>query len=101
MAKAARARFGEAGLRELAIESEAVAEGSTDRVMSGKHYNRAVRLHKVTYEALMRLLVQVFETFVTSETSAVTVEFVRRTRAGGIFKNSKLLFKLQFFSALN
>ena len=42
--------------------------------MSGKHYNRAVRLHKVTYEALMRLLEQVFETFVTSETSAVTVE---------------------------
>ena len=42
--------------------------------MSGKHYNRAVRLHKATYEALMRLLAQVFETFVTSETSAVTVE---------------------------
>ena len=36
-----RARFGEAGLREPAIESEVVAEGST-RVMSGKHYNRAV-----------------------------------------------------------
>ena len=42
--------------------------------MSGKHYNRAVRLHKVIYEALMRLLVQVFENFVTSETSAVMVE---------------------------
>ena len=42
--------------------------------MSGKHYNRAVRLHKVTYEALMRLLVQVFETFVTSETAVVVEE---------------------------
>ena len=52
------ARFGEADLRELAIQSEIVAKGSIDRVMFGKHYNRAVRLHKVTYEALMRLLVQ-------------------------------------------
>ena len=43
-------------------------------MMSGKHYNRAVRLHKVTYEALMRLLVQVFETFVTSETAVVVEE---------------------------
>ena len=40
--------------------------------MSGKHYNGAVRRHKVTYEALMRLLV--FETFVTSGTSTVMVE---------------------------
>ena len=61
-------------LRELAIESEVVV----DRVMSGKHYNRAVRLKKVTYEALMRLLVQVFETFVTGETSAVMVERRRK-----------------------
>ena len=45
-------------LREQAIQSEIVAKGSIDRVMFGKHYSRAVRLHKVTYEALMRLLVQ-------------------------------------------
>ena len=32
------ARFGEALIRELAIQSEVVAEGSIDRVMSGKHY---------------------------------------------------------------
>ena len=67
------ARFGEALIRELAIQSEVVAEGSIDRVMSGKHYNRAMRLHKITYEAFMRLLVQALESFLSSE-SAVMLE---------------------------
>ena len=49
-------RFGDAGLRELAVQSDVVAEGSIDKVLIGKQYNRAVPLHKLTYEALMRLL---------------------------------------------
>ena len=44
-------RFGDAGLREIAIQSEAVAEGSIEKVPEGKNYNRAVRLHKIVYEA--------------------------------------------------
>ena len=32
-------RFGDAGLRELAIESDAIAEGSIERVLNGKNYN--------------------------------------------------------------
>ena len=67
------ARFGEASLRELAIQSEVVAECSIDRVMSGKHYNRAMRLHTITYEAFMRLLVQAFKSVLSSE-SAVMLE---------------------------
>jgi hypothetical protein len=35
-----------------------VAAGSINGVMSGKHYNRSVRSHKVVYEALIRLLFQ-------------------------------------------
>ena len=46
-------RFGEAGLKELAVQSEVVAEGSIDKVLTGKNYNRAVRLHKIIYEAVM------------------------------------------------
>ena len=48
-------RFGEA------VQSEVVAEGSIDKVLTGKNYNRAVRLHKIIYEAVMRLLVDTFE----------------------------------------
>jgi hypothetical protein len=47
--------FGEAGLRDLAVESGVIAEGSIAKVLEGKQYNRAVRLHKLTYEALMML----------------------------------------------
>lgn len=54
-------RFGEAGLKELAVQSDVIAEGSVDKVLNGKHYNRAVRLHKVAYEAFMKLLLREFE----------------------------------------
>lgn len=54
-------RFGDAGLRDLAIQSEVVAEGSIDSVLKGKHYNRAVRLHKILHEAISRLLLDDFE----------------------------------------
>ena len=54
-------RFGDAGLRELAIESDAIAEGSIERVLNGKNYNMSLRLHKIFYEAWMILLLKSFE----------------------------------------
>lgn len=59
-------RFGDAGLREIAVQSDVVAEGSVDKSLNGKQYNRAVRLHKCVYEALMRLLLKEFESSVQS-----------------------------------
>ena len=47
-------RFGDAGLRDLAVESGVIAEGSIDAVLCGREYNREVRLHKLVYEALLR-----------------------------------------------
>ena len=47
-------RFQDAGLRDLCVESQVIAEGSVSGVMEGRKYNRAVRLHKLVYEALMR-----------------------------------------------
>ena len=55
-------RFSEAGLRDIAIESGVIAEGSTKGVFQGKQYNRAVRFHKLMYEALLRI---VWEKFLT------------------------------------
>ena len=48
-------RFWDAGLKDICIEAGIVAEGSINGVLDGKHYNRAVRVHKYIYEALMRL----------------------------------------------
>ena len=48
-------RFQDAGLRDLCIESGVIAEGSVEKLLLGKQYNRAVRFHKLFYEALQRL----------------------------------------------
>ena len=48
-------RFGDAGLEDLIVEAEIVASGSVKKVLEGKHYNRAMRMHKIVYEALWRL----------------------------------------------
>lgn len=53
-------RFMDAGLRDLCIESGVVSEGSVKGVLEGKMYNRAVRVHKLVYEALMRLIWEQF-----------------------------------------
>ena len=44
--------FGDAGLQDVLIESEVVATGSLNGVISGKHYNRAVRSNKLMSDAL-------------------------------------------------
>ena len=49
------------GFEEILVESGICASGSINKVMSGKHYNRAMRVHKLTLEALERLLLKKFE----------------------------------------
>ena len=59
-------RFCEAGMRELAVQIDVVAEGSMEKVIGGNHYNRAVRRHKTVYEELMRVVIQMSQTPVCS-----------------------------------
>lgn len=40
-------RFGDAGLTDILVESEIVGSGSVSGVIEGRHYNRALRTHKV------------------------------------------------------
>ena len=49
-------QFGDAGLRDALLQSSIIAEGSVEVALSGKSYNRGVKLYKVFYEALNRLL---------------------------------------------
>ena len=53
-------RFGDAGLADVLVESNIVAAGSINGVIDGTHYNRAVRAHKIMYEALFRLQWELF-----------------------------------------
>ena len=43
-------RFGDAGLRDIAIESGVISEGSVKNVLDPRTYNRAIRFHKLVYE---------------------------------------------------
>ena len=53
-------RFQDADLRDLCVESGVIAEGSVVGVLDWGRYNRGVILHKIMYEALMRLAWQRF-----------------------------------------
>ena len=58
-------RFQDAGLSDVCIESGILAGRSVCGVMEGKVYNRAVRIHKYIYEALMRLVWKQFVPWLT------------------------------------
>ena len=53
------------------IESEIVAPGSMKSVLSGKHYNRSIRAHKIIYEAMQRLRLEAFEKSLPTKEKAV------------------------------
>ena len=58
-------RFQDAGLRDICIESGVATEGSVAAVLEGRKYNRAVRFHKLMYEALMHKVESLFKTLAT------------------------------------
>ena len=49
------------GFKEVLIESAICASGLIEQVLTGKHYNHALFEHKVVYEALERIFLQVYE----------------------------------------
>ena len=49
-------RFADTGLRDILIQRGVIAEGSADRALCGKMYNRGVRTYKLMYEAVTRKL---------------------------------------------
>ncbi|XP_028411727.1 uncharacterized protein LOC114534480 [Dendronephthya gigantea] len=69
--------FKDAGLQDIMIESEVVAPGSLKGVLTGKHYNRSIRAHKIIFEAMERLRLQAFEKSLTT-TEKVLLESINR-----------------------
>ena len=56
------ARFKDAGLKDIVIQSMLVAEGSVDTMFSGSRaYKRAVRAYKILYESFSRIMLEKFE----------------------------------------
>lgn len=60
-------RFGDAGLRDVIIESEILGSGSVVGMLEGRHYNRGIRVHKIVFEAMLRLRWKAFRTWLTEQ----------------------------------
>ena len=54
-------RFLDGGLKDLVIEARSSEDRSTISALSSPHYNKAMRIHKYVYEALMRCKIQSLE----------------------------------------
>ena len=54
-------------MQDHLIESGVIGSSAIDGVLSGKHYNRALRAHKLLFEAMMRLKWQEFEGMLNPE----------------------------------
>ncbi|CAG2247532.1 unnamed protein product [Mytilus edulis] len=59
-------RFGDAGLGDFLLESGVIGAGSLTGVFEGKRYNRALRLHKIVFEAFERLRWEAFGSWLNS-----------------------------------
>ncbi|XP_041466296.1 uncharacterized protein LOC121416845 [Lytechinus variegatus] len=74
-------RFGDAGLENLMIESNIVAQGSINGVLSGHHYNRSIRAHKCIVEALERLRWQAYMNSLSDVEYASTYEILSKLQS--------------------
>ena len=68
-------RFGDAGLRDLIVESNLLGESSVDQMLKGKHYNNAVRVFKYIYEAIKRLLIENFEKWICNQCDTLDITY--------------------------
>eukprot|EP00057_Strongylocentrotus_purpuratus_P021683 XP_011676157.1 PREDICTED: uncharacterized protein LOC105444073 [Strongylocentrotus purpuratus] len=74
-------RFGDAGLENLMIESNIVAQGSINGVISGHHYNRSIRAHKCIMEAMERLRWQAYISSLSDVDYASTYEILAKLQS--------------------
>ena len=50
-------QFKDGGLQDVLIESNVIAVGSVNGVLTGKHYNRSLRSMKIVYEAIYHVVI--------------------------------------------
>lgn len=71
-------RFGIAGLQDIVVEAGIVAVGSINGVLSAKHYNWAMRAHKLMFEALERLRFKDFIDSLSEEEGECVTSMIKR-----------------------
>ena len=80
------------GFEDVLMESGVCASGSIDKVMSGKHYNRAMRVHQLMLDATERLLL---ESFVQNNSLRIPVEAAEALAKEPSLDNLKLFLNTE------
>ena len=79
--------YGDAGLRDLLIESVISTEGRVEQVLRGKHCNNAVFAHLCVYESLYRLKINAFENWLTMKGKyQIFRDFVESNDVSGLIR---------------
>ena len=55
-------RFNACGLADLVVAAGLIEQGSVEKALSGGHYKRCMRLHKLIYECLARRMINEYVT---------------------------------------
>ena len=90
-------RFADAGLHDILVESGLTGSNAVSSVLSGKHYNRAMRVLQVVMEALFRLLWRSFEQWLSEEEALGRIFSARLKNALECFRQG---FRQESFHAL-
>ena len=76
------------GFENIVVDANICASVSLDQVLSGKHYNRALRIHQLLLDAVERLTLQEFLASTSSDVSDVryfshsSIAFMMATSCG-------------------
>ena len=62
-------RFKYTWLKDIAVESAVIAEGLIEVLLEGRQFNRTVRIHKIIYKALQRLIWKEFYSWIDTNHS--------------------------------
>ena len=82
-------KYASSGLEDLLIESGVYAAGTTSVLMLGKSYNRGIRAHKLSMEALFRLFWQAFLQWLENQTAEVTTQDKQNLKAAEVTTQDK------------
>ena len=83
------------GQEDLLIESGVYASGATSALLAGKQYNRGVRAHKLTREALFRLQWRTFVCWLSEQDDSELIYL--RYRMTYSLGSSRIIFSLFYF----
>lgn len=67
----------DSGLSEAWVESGLLGRNTTQQVMQGKAYNKAMRAHKITFQAMWRLLLPDLISFLTDAEPELSEQILR------------------------